>query len=180
MQPGAPGREVEMKICKRVVVIAVAFVVVTSATAWSGEPGLSQEDIDRLCEIYAKVPVEKTIKIDSANKRRIEPIVVHRCQEVVFHIDGGDAAISIMDRTIATANAIRIMGDLDAVAANAVVLQVASVRKDPPSIHVPKDYPNPGRDVIIRYYTECYDPETGESYECQGGSAPIIIIPRFP
>jgi len=169
-----------MKICRTVAVIAFACVLVASTTAWSEEPGLSQEDIDKLCEIYKKIPVEKTIRINSVTNRRVKPIAVHRCQEVVFRVIGGNAAISIMDGYIAEENALRIKSDLDTVASNAVVLQIASERKDLPSIHVPKNYPNPGHDVIIRYYPECFDPETNESYECEGGSAPIIIIPRFP
>lgn len=169
-----------MKMCRRVVGIAVAFVLVGSTAAWSNGPGLSQEEIDKLCEIYSKIPVEKTIRINSVTKRRVEPIAVHRCQEVVFRVVGGDAAISIMDDYLANANKTRIKGDLDAVAGNAVVLQIAMDRRDPPSILVPKDYPNPGHDVIVSFFTKCFDPETGESYNCEGGSAPIIIIPRWP
>jgi len=179
-QPGAPGREVEMKTCRRVAAVAVAFVFVASATAWSEENGLSQADIEKLCEIFSKIPVEQTIKINSANKSRVEKIVVHRCQEVVFRVDGGDASISIMDGAIATANETRLDNEYDAIAGNAVVLRIPLDRTAPPSILVPRDYPNPGRTVNIRYYTECFDPKTGESYECEGGSAPIIIIPRFP
>ncbi len=169
-----------MKMCRRVAVIAIAFVLVGSTAAWSEEPGLSQDDIDTLCEIYKKIPVEKTIRINSVTKRRVKPIAVHRCQEVVFRVVGGDAAISIMDDDIAKANTQLIKSDIDAVTSNAVVLKIARDRRDPPSIVVPKEYPNPGHDVTVSFFTKCFDPETNETYECQGGSAPIIIIPRFP
>jgi hypothetical protein len=179
-QPGAPGREVEMKKCRTVVVIAIAFVLVSSATAWSDEPGLSEEDIATLYEIFEKIPVKQTIRIDSVNKHRVGKITVHRCQKVEFRVVGGNAAISIMDEALANANRELLDPEYDVVAGKTIVLQIDADRPAPPSILVPKNYPNPGHEVEVRYYTECFDPETKESYECEGGSAPIIIIPRFP
>ena len=171
-----------MKICRRVVVIAIACVLFASATAWSEENGLSEDDIRNLCAIYRKIPVEKTITINSVDRRRIKPIVVHRCQQVVFRVVDGDATIFIMDDDLMEANANRLNKEYDAVAGNAIVLRIPSDRPIPPSIEVPEGYPYPdhGRPVTIRYYTECYDPKRNTSYECEGGSAPIIIIPRFP
>jgi len=175
-RPGTPGREVEMREPMKVAVIVVALVFLASATGWSEKPEISQEDTDRLCEIFSKRPVTKIIKIDHDRQPKIRPIVVNRCQEVTFKVDRGAAFISITDPAIRTANEDAINTMVGGVVMDTIVLWITA-EGEGSSIRVPRDYPNPGKTVFVQYHTVCFDPIAEEPYECLGTSPPIFIIP---
>jgi hypothetical protein len=175
-QPGAPGREVEMREPLKVVVIAVALVFFASTDVWSENPEISKEDINKLCEIYSRMPVTKILTIDHDRQPKIRPIVVHRCQKVIFKVDRGAASISITDTALSRANEDTLISEVGGVVKDTMVLWITA-EGEGAAIRVPEDYPTPGKTVFVRYHTECYDPTAEEPYECQGTSPPMIIIP---
>ena len=160
----------------KVVVIAVALIVIASSTAWSEKPEISQANIDRQCEFFSNLPVTKIIEIDHERQPKIRPIMVNRCQKVIFKVDRGAASISITDTAIRIENEEFLNSDVSGVVMDTIVLWITA-EGEGASIRVPKDYPNPGKVVFVRYHTECYDPTAAEPYECQGTSPPRIIIP---
>lgn len=155
--------------------VALMFATIPAACASGTEESASDAKV--LCEIYSRYPTTEEITIDSSTRPRAMPVVVHRCQELILSTVGGDATVSITDVSIAAANRERLDPKFDGVIGNTVVLQIPSNRETPASIIVPEDYPNGDRTVVVRYFVECFDPETKDSYPCEGGSPPIFIIP---
>jgi hypothetical protein len=166
-----------MKGYGKMVSLTVALLFATIPAAWASGPEDGASDAKVLCEIYSRYPATQEITIDSRTRPRAMPVVVHHCQQLVLSTVGGDATISITDSAIAAKNRDLIDPKFDGVIGNTVVLQIPANRNTPASITVPEDYPNGDQTVIVRYFVECFDPETGDSYPCEGGSPPIFIIP---
>lgn len=165
-----------MRTAMKIVCIGVVSLLLTMGVAWSEQPEKSQQDVDTLCEIYSSKPITKTIAVNISHPVPIKPVVVHRCQEIIFEVDRGAAAITITDPFISTANAAVIPEEVGRVFMNTLILWVTEGHPGP-AIRVPESYPNPEKTVFIPYPTMCFDLEAGEIYECEGSSAPIIIIP---
>lgn len=161
----------------KLVLLAITIFSAALTAAWAGGPEDGDPDAKLLCEIYSRNPAVQVITVDSSARPRALPVAVHRCQALHLSTIGGDATISITDGTIALASREWLDPKLDGIVGNTVVLQVPANRESPASIVVPEDYPNGERTVIVRYFVECFDPLTGDSYPCEGGSPPIFIIP---
>jgi hypothetical protein len=176
-RPGVPGMEVHMNRNGKSVLLTVAILFATLTAAWSSGTEERDPDARMLCEIYSRNPAVQVITVDSTAKPRALPVAVHRCQALLLSTTGGSATISITDVAIAAASREYLDPKLDGIIGNTVVLQVSADRETPASIIVPEEYPNGERTVIVRYFVECFDPMTKESYPCEGGSPPIFIIP---